>query len=328
MECAAILKRGGLVAIPTETVYGLAANTLDAAAVARVFEAKERPSWDPLIVHVASLEMLSRIADEFPDSARKLAERFWPGPLTLLLPRSAQLPGIVTAGRDMVAVRMPAHPAAHALIIAADLPLAAPSANRFGRLSPTTAEHVLRDLDGRIDAVLDAGATSVGVESTVVDTLRTPPLLLRSGGITREQLESVLGPVDIYSVPPRQAPQALASPGLSARHYAPNARLLLVDGTPRALMEAIKEHVQSEAERGDYVGVMVPAQWLDEQTLAGGGLVLFDWGVWGDWPQLAQTLFAGLRYLDKPGVSMILCPLPAEEGIGLAIRDRLLRAAQ
>ena len=328
IECAAILKRGGLVAIPTETVYGLAANALDAAAVARVFEAKERPSWDPLIVHVASFEMISRIADGFPDTARKLAERFWPGPLTLLLPRSAQLPGIVTAGRDTVAVRIPAHPVARALITAADLPLAAPSANRFGRISPTTAEHVLRDLDGRIDAVLDAGATSVGVESTVVDALRTPPLLLRSGGITREQLESVLGQVEIYSAPPQQAPEALPSPGLAVRHYAPNARLLLVDGTPRSLVEAIAVQVQTESERGDYVGVMVPDQWLAPQALAGGGLVIFDWGTWGDWSQLAQNLFAGLRYLDKPGVSVIVCPLPPEDGIGMAIRDRLLRAVQ
>ena len=328
MECAAILKRGGMVAIPTETVYGLAANALDAEAVARVFEAKERPSWDPLIVHVATFDMISRVADEFPDSARKLAERFWPGPLTLLLPRSAQLPGIVTAGRDTVAVRIPAHPVARALIAAADLPLAAPSANRFGRISPTTAEHVIRDLDGRIDAVLDAGGTSVGVESTVVDALRTPPLLLRSGGITREQLESVLGQVEIYSAQPQQAPQALASPGLAARHYAPTARLLLVDGTPGALMEAIVEHVQSEAERGEYVGVMVPELWLAEETLEAGGLVIFDWGTWGDWPHLAQNLFAGLRYLDKPGVSVIVCPLPPEDGIGMAIRDRLMRAVQ
>ena len=317
-----------MVAIPTETVYGLAANALDAAAIARVFEAKQRPKWDPLIVHVANFEMISRIADEFPDSARELAERFWPGPLTLLLPRSAHLPGIVTAGRDTVAVRMPAHGVARALISAAGTPLAAPSANLFGGMSPTTAEHVLRDLDGRIDAILDAGATSIGVESTVIDVLKTPPLLLRSGGITREQLESVLGPVEIYSAPAQQRPEALASPGLAARHYAPHATLLLVDGTPQALMDAIAQHVPTEAARGDYVGVMVPEQWLDEQTLAAGGLVLFDWGAWGDWPQLAQTLFAGLRYLDKPGVSMILCPLPAKEGIGLAIRDRLLRASQ
>ena len=328
IECAAILKRGGLVAIPTETVYGLATNALDAAAVARVFEAKERPSWDPLIVHVSNLEMIPRIATGLSGVARKLAERFWPGPLTLLLPRSPQLPSIVTAGRDTVAVRMPAHPVARVLITAADLPLAAPSANRFGGISPTTADHVLRDLEGRIDAVLDSGPTGIGVESSVVDALRSPPLLLRPGGVTREQLESVVGPVEIYSPSPQQAPEALASPGLAARHYAPNAKLRLVEGSSQALLSAIEQHVPRESTRGEYVGVMVPDQWLDSQTVAVGGIVLFDWGAWGDWPQLAQNLFAGLRYLDKPGVSVILCPLPPEEGIGTAIRDRLMRAAQ
>jgi len=328
MECAAILKRGGMVAMPTETVYGLATNALDAVAVTRVFEAKERPSWDPLIVHVSSFEMIARIAAGFPDSARELAERFWPGPLTLLLPRSPQLPSVVTAGRDTVAVRMPVHPVARALITAAGLPLAAPSANRFGGVSPTTAEHVLRDLDGRIDAVLDAGATSIGIESSVVDALHNPPLLLRSGGVTREQLESVVGPVEIYSPSSQNVREALPSPGLAARHYAPNAKLRLVEGSSQALLVAIEQHVPGEAARGEYVGVMVPDQWLDSRAVATGGIVLFDWGIWGNWAQLAQNLFAGLRYLDKPGVSVILCPLPPEEGIGTAIRDRLLRATQ
>ncbi len=328
-ECAAILRRGGLVAIPTETVYGLAANALDPAAVARIFEAKGRPTWDPLIVHVSSFEMVSRVAVEFPETAQKLVQRFWPGPLTLLLPKSASVPSSVTAGRETVAVRMPAHPVAHALIAAADLPLAAPSANRFGRISPTTADHVLSELNGRIDAVLDAGPTEIGLESTVLDPLRAPPLLLRPGGVTREQIEAVLGPVDLYS-PPAQAigPQALASPGLAARHYAPTARLILIDGERAALLNAVRAYVGSEGERGQYVGVMAPDDWIDETTLAGGGIVLFPWGAWGDWQQLGRNLFAGLRYLDKPGVSVILCPLPPAEGIGLALRDRLSRAAR
>lgn len=317
-----------MVAIPTETVYGLAVNALNPDAVSRIFTAKDRPSWDPLIVHVARFEMIERIAVDFSSKARELAERFWPGPLTLLLNRSPQLPLSVTAGRQTVAVRMPAHPVARTLISTADLPLAAPSANRFGRTSPTTAEHVLIDLDGRIDAVLDAGATNIGVESTVLDPLRTPPLVLRPGGVTREQLEAVVGPVEIYNPPPQQAPEALASPGLAARHYAPQAKLILVDGKREALLKAIALKVASEGEHGDYVGVMAPEGWLDDSTLAGGGLVIFDWGVWGDWPQLAQNLFAGLRYLDKPGVSVILCPLPPEDGLGMAVRDRLMRAAR
>ena len=327
-QCAAILKRGGLVAIPTETVYGLSANAFDPAAVARIFAAKERPSWDPLIVHVAGFEMASRVAVDFPERARILAERFWPGPLTLLLRKSQFIPSVVTAGREKVAVRMPAHPVARALMEVADLPLAAPSANRFGRTSPTTAEHVLRDLDGRIDAILDAGATDIGVESTVLDPTCSPPLLLRPGGITREQLEDLLGPIEIYSAPTGQDPEALASPGLAVRHYAPDARLVLVEGQREALLEAIARNVAEEGEYGEYVGVMAPAGWLDEPTLAAGGLVIFDWGVWGDWSQLAQNLFAGLRYLDKPGVSVILSPLPPEEGLGMALRDRLAKAAR
>lgn len=326
-ECAAILRRGGTVAIPTETVYGLAANALDAAAVERIFAAKRRPDWDPLIVHVSSLEMIARVALRFPEKAQTLGERFWPGPLTLLLPRAPQLPLTVTAGRESVAVRVPAHPVARTLIAAADLPLAAPSANLFGRTSPTTAAHVLRDLDGRIDAVLDAGPTSIGVESTVLDPLRTPPLLLRPGGITREQIEAVTGPIEVYSSQ-QPEPEALASPGLASRHYAPAAKLRLIQGDRESLVHAVRDEVAREGERGHYVGVMAPDDWLDEQVLAAGGLVLFDWGRWQDWPQLARNLFAGLRYLDKPGVSVILCPLPPEEEMGLALRDRLTRAAR
>ena len=326
-EAAAILKRGGLVAIPTETVYGLGANALDAAAIARIFEAKERPSWDPLIVHVANLDMISEVAVELPEKARKLAERFWPGPLTLLLQRQPSLPLTVTAGRETVAVRMPAHPVAQAVIATAGLPLAAPSANSFGHTSPTTAEHVLRDLDGRIDAVLDSGPTQIGVESTVLDPLRTPPVLLRPGGITREQLEELLGPIEVYSAPTNQAPQALASPGLAARHYAPQARMILVEGNAEQFRAMLDEQV-SKLGDGDYVGAMVPESWLDEKSLSRGGLVIFDWGPWSDTAQLAHNLFAGLRYLDKPGVSVIVCPLPAANGLGLALRDRLLRAAR
>jgi L-threonylcarbamoyladenylate synthase len=328
-QCAAILHRGGLVAIPTETVYGLAVNALDPAAVARIFNAKGRPRWDPLIVHVSDFEMVSRVVREFPERAQKLAQHFWPGPLTLLFQKTADVPSSVTAGRETIAVRMPAHPVAHALIAAADLPLAAPSANCFGRISPTTADHVLTELDGRIDAVLDAGPTEIGVESTVLDPLRTPSLLLRPGGITREQIEAVVGPVEIYSPPAHSAsPQDLASPGLAAKHYAPAARLVLIDGERAALLNAVRNYVGSEGERGQYVGIMAPDHWIDETTLAAGGIVLFAWGSWGDWQQLGRNLFAGLRYLDKPGVSVILCPLPSGDGMGLAVRDRLTRAGQ
>jgi L-threonylcarbamoyladenylate synthase len=244
------------------------------------------------------------------------------------MPRSQKIPAIVTAGRANVAVRMPAHPVALALIHAAGVPLAAPSANLFGRTSPTSAEHVLRDLDGRIDAVLDAGETQVGIESTVLDILSDPPLLLRPGGVTREQLESLLGPVQIYTAPENQPPEALASPGLAAKHYAPNAKLVLVDGTEVAFQEELRVRVQYARDTGEYIGAMTPEGWLTPELIERGGLVLYDWGSWGQWEILAQRLFAGLRYLDKPGVAAIVCPLPEPKGIGLALHDRLMKAAK
>lgn len=327
-QAAEILRRGGLVAIPTETVYGLAANALDAAAVENIFIAKQRPKWDPLIVHIASAEMLALVVEEVPHTIKDLTDKFWPGPLTVLLPRSNKIPSIVTAGRTNVAVRMPAHPVAQALIRAAGLPLAAPSANLFGHTSPTSAEHVLRDLGGHIDAVLDAGETQVGVESTVLDALRNPPLLLRPGGITREQLEAVLGPIEIYRAPENQPPEALASPGLAARHYAPSTKLVLVEGNEAAFQDELRLRVHSAKDTGEYVGAMAPEGWLTPELIERGGLVLYDWGAWDHWDLLARRLFAGLRYLDKPGVTVIVCPLPNPEGIGLALRDRLLKAAK
>jgi L-threonylcarbamoyladenylate synthase len=327
-QCAEIIKRGGLVAMPTETVYGLAADALRPGAVEGIFKAKERPTWDPLIVHISSLSMVPQIAAEFPPLARDLAKHFWPGPLTLLLKKFGGLPREVNAGRETVAVRFPLHPVARALISASGVPLAAPSANRFGHTSPTTAEHVLRDLDGRIDAVLDAGPTSVGVESTVLDPLHTPPLLLRPGGITRDQLEAIIGPIELYAAPTDEKPQAQSSPGLVGRHYAPNAKLVLVEGGAEELTQAVARQVETEGARGNYVGVMAPEGWIQQQTLTAGGLVIFDWGAWGDVQQLAHNLFAGLRYLDKPGVSTIVCPVPPDQGLGTTIRDRLTRAAR
>ena len=187
-RAAAILRGGGLVAFPTETVYGLGANALDAAAVGRIFAAKERPSWDPVIVHIANEAALAGLVVELPDAARKLMAAFWPGPLTLLLPRTAAVPDVVTAGRALVGVRMPAHPVALEVIRRAGVPVAAPSANRFGHTSPTSAEHVLADLDGRIDAIVDAGPTDCGVESTVLDPCASPMAIYRPGAVTAAQI--------------------------------------------------------------------------------------------------------------------------------------------
>jgi len=330
-QVASILRSGGTVALPTETVYGLGANALSAQAVTKIFVAKERPTWDPLIVHVADEAMLARVVSEISEAARKLMEAFWPGPLTLLLPRSAAVPDAVTAGRPLVGVRMPRHPVALEVIRRAGVPVAAPSANRFGHTSPTTADHVLDDLDGRIDAVVDAGPTAFGVESTVVDANASPMVIYRPGAITIEQIRAIAGPAEIFAESEELASEpreAMPSPGVGLRHYAPRARLILVEGSVDGqaghagrLWELAREY------SGERVGVMLPdgldqvCDW-DEATAE-----VFRWGRWTEPGELAQRLFAGLRQLDAAGCTVILCPVPQGEGIALAIRDRLRKAA-
>jgi len=327
-HAAELLRSGRLVAFATETVYGLGANALDPDAVAAIFAAKQRPAWDPLIVHLASADQLPLIA-EIPASLAsrisQLTSVFWPGPLTLLLPRSIAIPEAVTAARELVGVRIPAHPAAQALLAAAGLPIAAPSANLFGHTSPTTAEHVLTDLDGRIDAVLDAGPTAIGLESTVLDPTQTPMLLYRPGAITAAQLTAATGiPVQIYEPPVHTAePQSLPSPGVGIRHYAPHARLVLVNPLEQNELELSLRHPgHLELEAGKQVGLMLPGGWV-----AVAGTYFFDWGNWDDPAALAHNLFTGLRDLDQRGVDTILCPLPPPGGLYDAIRDRLRKAA-
>ena len=324
IEAAAkILREGGTVAFPTETVYGLGANALDPVAVAKIFAAKGRPSWDPLIVHVGDREMLERVA-VVTAQAEKLIGAFWPGPLTLLLERTKEVPDAVTAGRPLVGVRMPSHPLALALIRAAGVPIAAPSANRFGHTSPTTAVHVLEDLDGRIDAVLDGGPTTVGVESTVLDPGQEPMLIYRPGAVTLEMIEAVAGATRVFRPAvaadenPSGTPSSMPSPGVGIRHYAPRAKLILVDGA--AELSAKAEELSRAGER---VGVMLPQGWT-----ATAATEAFPWGEWEDRQALAQRLFAGLRDLDARGVTAILCPRPEAGGVGLAIRDRLEKAAR
>ena len=323
LQAAELLRGGGTVAFPTETVYGLGANALDAGAVAKIFAAKERPGWDPLIVHVSDREMLGRVA-EVPDllaqNIEVLVERFWPGPLTLLLPRTSAVPDAVTAGRRLVGVRMPGHPVALELIRRAGVPVAAPSANRFGRISPTTAAHVLEDLDGRIDAVLDGGATTVGVESTVFDV--GARVIYRPGGVAKEELERVLGgSVEVYrAAAVVEKPESMASPGVGIRHYAPRARLVLV---AQATVAALVAAVDGVSDKADKVGVMLPDGWDASYASA-----VYKWGPWGDGEVLARRLFAGLRELDEAGVGVIVCPVPEMGGIGVAIRDRLEKAAR
>jgi len=337
---AQILRNGGLVAFPTETVYGLGANALDAEAVGRIFTAKQRPAWDPVIVHVANMEMVEQLVTEIPPSARKLMEAFWPGPLTLLLPRSVEVPDVVTAGRPLVGVRMPAHPVALELIRRAGVPVAAPSANTFGHTSPTTAAHVLDDLDGRIDAVLDAGATWHGVESTVLDPCQSPMIVYRPGAVTAEQIRETAGAVEVFrnaqplvqtplletpllETPLVETPHAgLPSPGVGIRHYAPRAQLVLIGARKQDLEERLTEAAREIT--GHRVGVMLPAG----LRIARPGLVVFPWGNWDAPEELARNLYAGLRALDGKGCDIILCPVPPVDGVGAAIRDRLLKACR
>jgi L-threonylcarbamoyladenylate synthase len=333
-QAAEVLHAGGTVAFPTETVYGLGANALDAHAVEGIFTAKQRPSWDPLIVHVSGRAMLERVVAEVPARAQKLRierlmDAFWPGPLTLLLPRLAEVPDAVTAGRPLVGVRIPAHPVARALVAAADLPVAAPSANRFGHTSPTTAQHVLDDLDGRIDLLLDGGPTRCGVESTVIEVGEDSIILYRPGAVTAEEIEVVAGPVVSYEPPEiLLLPEALPSPGVGIRHYAPNAAVIPVDvglGTEVEQRARWLCAVRGRGGDGMRVGVMVPLGWPLPEDFSG---FRYEWGSWGENHQLARRLFAGLRALDGMDAEIILCPLPGCNGLGMAIVDRLLKAAR
>src|ERR1700679_882318 len=253
LQGAELLRNGGTVAFPTETVYGLGANALDEAAVQAIFEAKQRPAWDPLIVHITTDQQLSMVAGEIPHNGRLLMEPFWPGPLTLLLPKGPRIPAIVTAGRPRVGVRMPRHPVARRLIELAQLPVAAPSANSFGRTSPTRAEFVLQDLDGRIDAVIDSGETALGIESTVVDVCEDPPVLYRPGMVTFAQVQALCPLLIAYRELQEGSSTALPSPGVGLKHYSPRARLILLEwATPKLL--SLAEQLQTA---GEVVGIML-----------------------------------------------------------------------
>ena len=311
-HAAEVIRAGGLVAFPTERVYGVGADALSAAAVARIFEAKERPRGNPLIVHVADATALDEVAVRVTDRAREVVASFWPGPLTLVLDRAAAVPLITTGGLDTVAVRVPAHPVAQGLIRAAGRPLAAPSANRSGRPSPTRAPHVLEDLGGRIELILDGGSTSVGLESTVLDMTTEPPTLLRPGGVTLEQLEAHLGRVRLATGDDEAAGR---SPGLRFRHYAPRAKVVLIEAG------AGEEAVASWLDGGKSVALMAQRSvGLDRPGLRVRLMPV-------DLEAYARELFEALRDLDATGVDAIFVEGIAEVGLGRAIMDRLRRAA-
>lgn len=324
-QASEIILHRGLVAFPTETVYGLGANALDEEAVAKIFIAKGRPSNDPLIVHMASVDDISRIASEIPPIVKKLAEAFWPGPLTLILPKQAHVPDAVTSGLNTVAVRVPSHPIALALIQASGVPIAAPSANRFGHTSPTTAVHVMDDLDGRIDMVLDGGSTSVGVESTVLDVTCTPPMILRPGGVSREALEAVIGAVDLRKNRVEADNEAQVSPGLLGKHYTPRAELILCSGEKESALEKLSALAKQAQAEGRSVGLLLADE--DLKSFESIASIPYALGSSNDLEHIARNLYAGMRALDDQNVNIILTRDFGKQGLGLAIHDRLMRAA-
>lgn len=321
IKTAEILKKGGLAAIPTETVYGLAADALNGEAVAKIFAAKGRPMDNPLIVHVAEFEDIERFAlvREIPEAAKKLAKVFWPGPLTIIMKKGGVIPDEVSAGLDTVAIRLPSHPSARAIIKAADTPLAAPSANLSGSPSPTTAQHVMNDMDGKIDAVFDGGACGVGVESTVITLAEDTPRLLRPGKVTLEELREVLGEVELDSAVLNKLKdgQKAASPGMKYKHYAPKANVILLKCTDDEFIDYVNRCGGS--------GVAALCCDEDVEKLSVKYISL---GKRNDYEAHAQKLFDSLRRIDGYGnIVTVYTRLPSTDGVGLAVYNRLIRAA-
>lgn len=318
-----IIRSGGLVAFPTETVYGLGANGLDGEAVRRIFEAKGRPSDNPLILHVAKKSDVKELWSHVPDNARRLMDAFWPGPLTIIFVKSDIIPDEVTAGLDTVAVRMPEHKTALALIRAAGVPVAAPSANISGRPSPTSAEHVINDMDGKIDVIIDGGACRVGVESTVI-TLVGKPTILRPGGITREMIENVIGEVDVSPavLRPLKDDEVAASPGMKHRHYAPDCRVVVAEGSWRRAASIICR----EYEIADAIGERCVILGTEQTRSCYHGMNYDIIGDRDDPSSLCAELFAALRRWSGK-VDVIFAEAIPESEQGLAYMNRLLRAS-
>jgi len=321
---AELLAEGQLVAFPTETVYGLGANALDKDAVLSIFAAKDRPADNPLIVHIWRREQLKNICEVSP-LAEKLMDAFWPGPLTLLMPRKATIPLEVTAGLPTVAVRMPSHPVAAELLRVCDLPIAAPSANRSGKPSPTTAHHVFTDMDGRIPLIIDGGSCDVGLESTVLDINQPTPCILRPGGVTQAMLESVIGPVTVAGsvLRPLQKGEKALSPGMMYKHYSPDGQVSLVEGKEADVVAALRElHRQAEA-NGHRACVMC----FSEHVAALQDCHPHDLGSQNRPEEVARRLFETLRRLDDEHMDAIFSEVVPPEGVGLAVMNRLGRAA-
>ena len=315
-DAAEIIKRGGLVAFPTETVYGLGANGLDGEAVYSIFEAKGRPHDNPLIMHVCDLDMAAEIG-YLTDAFYKLASAYWPGPLTIIVKKRDTVNDIVTCGMDSVAIRMPSDENARALIKAAGVPIAAPSANRSGKPSPVTAKHVLEDMDGRIEMILDGGACDVGVESTVVTVCTDVPTVLRPGGITPEQIEEVLGAVKLDKAVTQMLPEGEKplAPGMKYKHYAPDCRVVIVEG------EGAVEYIRAKLSEDSRACAMC---FNGEQELFSRSIA---YGDENDGISLAHGVFNAMRQADGADISVLFVRCPPKNGVGMAVYNRLFRAA-
>ena len=323
-QASDILKRGGLVAFPTETVYGLGADALDEEASAKIYAAKGRPSDNPLIVHIADTKALEELSCDVTAQAKLLAEKFWPGPLTMILKKSDCVPKSITGGLGTVAIRMPSHPAAQKLIEYSGGYIAAPSANTSGKPSPTVAKYVVEDMMGRIDAIIDGGEVGIGLESTIIDLTVSPPQILRPGYITREKLSTVLGTVDtdatILRADSGQAPKA---PGMKYRHYAPRGELTIVEGTPEQVREYINREAAADHAAGEKTGIIGTEEMLSGYTAD----VVKSVGSRRDEDSIARHLYTILREFDDEGVTKIYSEGFPTDGFGQAIMNRLLKAA-
>lgn len=323
-EAGEIIKAGGLVAFPTETVYGLGGDALNPASAKKIYEAKGRPSDNPLIVHIAEPEALSVIVEEVPESAKRLASLFWPGPLTMILKKAKRVPKETTGGLDTVAVRMPVHDIALDLIEAAGGYVAAPSANRSGRPSPTTAAYVTQDLDGRIEMILDGGQAALGLESTIVDLTVEPPMILRPGFVTEEMLSVALGEIRVDETLLRgDSGQAPKAPGMKYRHYAPKGELVIAKGSAAAVTAYINKRLGEGQAENKKTAVIA----TNETVAAYQADVCFAVGERGSAKAAAERLYRILRECDDEGVELILSECFDEEGVGAAVMNRLMKAA-
>lgn len=322
-RAAEAIRRGEVVGMPTETVYGLAANALNPEAVQKIFAAKGRPADNPLIVHIADMNGLNQIAREIPAAAEQLMQAYWPGPMTLILPRKACVPDIVTAGLDTVGIRMPSSAPARALIAASGCPIAAPSANTSGKPSPTTAMHVYHDMNGKIPIIVDGGPCQVGLESTVIDVTGERPVILRPGGITAEMIESVTHCVEIdkHVLSPLSEGETVKSPGMKYKHYAPEARITIFEGEAERVHERICSAYDEAMRQGERAAILA----FDEHAF--GNRRVFSLGSAVHQDQAASKLFGVLRELDEQKLTAVFSEAASVEGIGLAVMNRLGRAA-